>query len=219
MGQKYATLSLGTRQDAKTWDQGCQRLGMTETVSVRKPKPTDDELDSVFDSGANWLYLAGHFGVDTLYNEDGTLELTFEKNRIRVNRDGKWKRDIMKGGGFTLHESCWVVVWGGCSVCSNGENIRTMFSLFDQHLLLGFRGLTGWQVLDAMLGGGFIKDKHFFSNVRSDPSDPTVVRDAWLEAALKGYGNTTYEGKFRAVDPDKQEWKIEKNKIVQGRQL
>jgi hypothetical protein len=219
MSKKVATLSLGTREDAKTWNQGCERLGFTVVSSVRKSNPTDAELDSVFGSDAEWLYLGGHFGSYTLSNEAGDLELKFQNDRIKVYRDNKWARDIEKGSGFKLNKSCWVVLWGGCNVCTGNESVRTMHKLFDEHVLLGFSGLTGWAMVNAMLGGGFIKAKHFFNNVQRGTDDPIAVRNAWMEAARAGYGGGSLEDRFRAFDYDMQEWKLKDGKIVKGRDL
>jgi hypothetical protein len=40
-----------------------------------------------------------------------------------------------------------------------------------------------------------------------------------MQAALAGHGGSEIEGRFRAIDPDGQEWKIANNKIVQGRKI
>ena len=219
MSHKVATLCLGNRQDAQTWNQGCERLGLTVVASVRKSNPTDEELDSIFASDAQWLYLGGHFGSLELSNESGDFELKFGAGGITVSRNRKVERVIEKGKGFKLHESCWVALWGGCDVCSGGASIRTMYSLFDQHVLLGFGGLTGWAVVDAMLGGGFLKRNHFFNNLGGRTDDPDTVRNAWMKAARLGYGGGVLEDRFRAVDFDKQEWKLAQGKIVKGRKL
>lgn len=219
MGKIVATLCLGTRPDATTWNAGCQSLGFTVAESVCKPEPSDAELDSIFACEAEWLYLGGHFGDNTLTNESGSLEIEFTKDSVKICRTGKEDRVLMKGAGFRLHSSCWMTLWGGCSVCSSGQTIRNIQQLFDGPLILGFAGLTGWRMVDAMLGGGFMHKGHFFDNVRGKTEDMVAWRTAWMKAAARGYGDGPNETKFRAVDSDGQEWVLEEGKIVKGRKL
>ena len=81
----------------------------------------------------------------------------------------------------------------------------------------------------ALLGGGFLRTGHFFDNLKGNTSDPAVIRDAWLQAAINGYkggGGPMHratgesapinERVFRAVDPDGQEWLTEAGKIKRG---
>ncbi len=95
-----------------------------------------------------------------------------------------------------------------------------MRTLFGPHVLLGFNGLTGWKMVDAMLGGGFIgAGRHFFDRVVGKDSDAAGVRDAWMETAKFGYGGSDNESKFRAIDPDGREWKLQKGEIRPGRRF
>jgi hypothetical protein len=62
-----------------------------------------------------------------------------------------------------------------------------------------------------MLGGGSIRS-HFFANIQGGEN----IVDAWLHSALDGYGGTSKESMFCAVDEDGQEWTIVDSKIVKG---
>jgi hypothetical protein len=74
---------------------------------------------------------------------------------------------------------------------------------------------TGWQVVDTMLGGGFIKE-HFFKRVRGREGDLDFIADAWMQTALSAYRQAPYLGRARAVGWDGQEWKIEGGRIAKG---
>jgi hypothetical protein len=220
MAKNTAILSLGIRKDATTWEKGCKDLGFGTPSPIKKPSPTLDELKAWFKSKPHWIYFGGHFGDLTLSNEDSTVEIEFGEAAVKVKKDGA-TTELKKGSAdFTVDANCEVVLWGGCSVCSGETAIRTMRSLLGNHVLLGFAGLTGWKMVDAMLGGDFIKgENHFFARVKGKESDAVAVRDAWMETAKFGYGKSENESKFRAVDPDGQEWKLQKGEIVRGRKI
>lgn len=215
----YATLCLGTRQDAVTWEKGNEGLGFTKGISIRKPAPSHDEIKGFFASDAQWLYLGGHFGGNTLYNEADTVSITFEAEQV-VAKTPAGDRTLTKAADFKLHTSSRVILWGGCSVCSGEDTVRTMRQLFGPHVLLGFAGLTGWKMVDAMLGGGFLKKDHFFNRVLAHGKTSLEgVAKAWMEAARAGYGGARVEGKFRCVDREGQEWKLKDGAIVKGRMI
>lgn len=212
----YATLCLGTRRDAATWEAGCDGLGHRRGVSIRAPAPTADALASFFAGDAQWLYLGGHFGGTRLYNEAGTTAVSFGSDAVVVTTPAG-ERTLTKGREFMLHTSAFVVLWGGCSVCSGDATIRTLRSLFGQHVLLGFAGLTGWSMVDTMLGGGAMRN-HFFKRLRDGgPQTMHAVAMAWMGAAAAWYGKGPNEAKFRAVDWEGQEWKLADGRIVEGR--
>lgn len=219
MAKRVATLCLGTRPDSQTWNKGCEALGFSVVASVAKPDPSDEELAAIFASDAEWLYLGGHFGARTLTNEKENIDIRFEAGAVHVLRDNKLSVSFDKGSGFALHKTCKLTLWGGCDVCTGGATIRTLRSLFDNPVILGFAGLTGWKVADAMLGGGFLRRKHFFNNVRGSVDDSAGQCEAWMEAAQAGYSDSSLESLFRAVDIGGQEWKLVDGKIVQGRKL
>jgi hypothetical protein len=219
MGEKKSgPLALGTRQDALTWEKGCQSVGIDPIASLREPSPDMAELRTFFSQAPNWLYLGGHFGSKKLMNDaylnndTGAVTITFATDHIKVVIDGK-DETLRKDDKFLLHKKCEVVLWGGCSVCSTGT-IQVLRKLFGKHLLLGFDGETGWKMVDAMLGNGFIKKEHFFANVKGQIGDLKAVRNAWMKAAQAGYGSVSNEDKFRAIDVDGQGWKLKDKKIV-----
>ncbi|MEA3643420.1 MAG: hypothetical protein VBE63_26320 [Lamprobacter sp.] len=216
---KYATLCLGSRQDAATWNAGCERLGMTQAASVRAPTPSLSQIKDVFASAADWVYFGGHFVGGELYNEGHSLGITFRESKVEIKANGTTETIERAGKEFKLTE-VKVVLWGGCSVCSSSSTIKTMRRLFGNHVMLGFASLTGWQMVDAMLGGGFIKRQHFFANVGGAASgDLDLVAMAWMDAAKWGYGGGPNESKFRAIKQNGQELKLEKGAIVDGRNI
>ena len=192
MANKYATLALGTRQDAATWQQGCAALGFSEGVSIRDGSPTTTQLQDFFGDAANWIYFGGHFGSNSLLNEDESTSITFAGDKVTVSVAGS-SATYTHGSGFNLYSSSRVVLWGGCSVCSGNSTIRTLRTLFGPHVLLGFAGLTGWKMVDAMLGGGFIKTD-FFDRLAGGKADHVgKVAAAWMATAKAGYGGGANE--------------------------
>lgn len=212
-------LSLGTRRDATTFEKGCAGLGLKARLPIKKPNPTMAELESFFAGPARWLFFGGHFGGRTLSNEQGNVEIRFESDHVKATVDDAKAQLHKKGSAFRLHEDCVVVLWGGCSVCTDADTVRTLRTLFGEHVLLGFAGLTGWRMVDALLGGGFIKKEHFFDRLSPGKLEPAAIRDAWMRTARRGYGGGDLEGRFRAVDPDGQEWRLTGGKIVRGRKF
>lgn len=209
-------LSLGTRQDATAWQNGCRNLGIgTSVTPITTPNPTMTTLKSFFVSSSHWLFLAGHY-AGTLYNDAGSVEISFLDGGVDIDAAGESAQLRRADCTFSLHETCSLILWGGCSVLGRPNDVRTMRRLFNQPLMLGFAGLTGWRIVNAMLGADFIPaNRAFFSRI-SNPGDAAEVRDAWMETALWGYGGGTMEDLFRAVDPDGQEWKLSKKQIVKG---
>lgn len=221
MPRKSAILSLGTRGDASTWEKGCKALGFSVPTPIKKPSPTMKELKSFFKSQPHWIFFGGHFSGMELYNEKDSVSIAFREKSVKLRVDKTTAILKSRKAGFDLEKKCEVVLWGGCSVCSGEATIRTMRQLFGPHLLLGFAGLTGWKIVNAMLGGGFIKSPdHFFDRVKGHEDDPVAIRDAWMETAKYYYDYTNGKvNRFRAVDPDGQEWKLEKGVIKRGRKI
>ena len=208
-------LSLGTRQDATTWELGCKANGL-ETVSpvIKKPEPSLADMKTWFVGSPNWLFIAGHFS-SYLYNEKDTVSVTFLKDGVDLKVGAESAKLRKSDSSFALEKSTKVIVWGGCSVLGDASHIKTIRSLFNNPLMLGFAGLTGWRIVDAMLGNGFIKPPQAFFERLSDSADPSNIRDAWMETAKFGYGgNPEMEPKFRAVDPDGQSWCLKDKKII-----
>lgn len=219
MDRVGAILSLGTRKDATTWEKGCAALGIKARLPIKKPLPTLDEVKDFFVTPAHWVYFGGHFGGLSLFNDNGTATIDFQDGGVHVTIQSAEATPNKADRTFRLHEEIEVVLWGGCSVCGPRDTVRTLRTLFGNHVLLGFVGSTGWAIVDAMLGGGFMKTGHFFDRLSADKMDATAVRNAWMGAALQGYGGGDLETRFRAVDPDGQEWQIVDKKIQAGRKL
>jgi hypothetical protein len=227
VGKKVATLSLGDRKDAGAWEDGCRRMGYQVVVSVRSPNPSDDELREFFKCDAEWLFFGGHFNLNTLYNHarqerrPGGLAVQFTDEDVRVFRDEVFQFRLIKTGGFRLHHSAGLLLWGGCSTLSSAGTVLTMRKLFGGHTALGFTGKTEWEIVNNLLGAGTIQPNHFFRQywphaAESFPNDGLWARRAWMEAARIGYGGQAIEGRFRAVDFDGQSWKLAGGKIVPG---
>jgi hypothetical protein len=236
-------LSLGPNRVANTWADGCKGLGIAVLPPfINKEAPTLDELLAFFGTSPDWIYFAGHHLENELYSERMSVRLAFEKDKITLMTGGlprakgrpydPKKTTIEKDSNqFMLDVSNnLVILWGGCSVCSdyNTRLITDLFSLFGPHVLLGFGGMTGIDMVDVLLGGSAtVKDtgtswslqKNFFVNLKDTKKDAEAVRNAWMQAALAGHGGTKNEGTFRAIDPDGQEWKIANKEIVRGRKI
>jgi hypothetical protein len=236
-------LSLGPNRVANTWAEGCKGLGIDVLPpNINKEAPTLDELFAFFATSPDWIYFAGHHLGNELFSERMSVRIGFEKDKITLMTGGlpaakgrpyEPKKTIIDKDStqFMLNVSNnLVILWGGCSVCSdyNTRLITDLFSLFGPHVLLGFGGLTGIDMVDVLLGGS-AKDKetgkpwslkkNFFACLKDTKQDAEAVRNAWMQAALAGHGGTTNEGSFRAIDPDGQEWKIAKKEIVRGRKI
>lgn len=175
-------------------------------------------MKGLFSSSAAWIYFGGHFSGMRLYNEANTTAVTFNRDEVTLESGGGSETVKRGSTNFNLHVSSLVILWGGCSVCSMVSSMQTMRSVFGKHVLLGFAGLTGWRMVDAMLGGGFLKN-HFFARIKATSTNSVDVVQAWMGAAKAGYGGGENEVKFRAVDWDGQEWKLESNAIVKGRTI
>lgn len=236
-------LSLGPNRVANTWANGCKGLGIDVLPPfINQEAPTLDDLLLFFRTSPDWIYFAGHHLGNQLHSERMSVRLEFEKDKIKLFTGGlptakgrpyepKQTTIERDSNQFRLHVSNnLVILWGGCSVCSdhNTQPLTDLFSLFGPHVLLGFGGMTGIDMADVLLGGSAtVKDKgkswslqqNFFANLKDTKKDAEAVRDAWMEAALAGHGGTEIEGTFRAIDPEGQEWKIAKKKIVRGRKI
>lgn len=197
---------------------GCCGLGLATHPDVRSPRPSLDALRAFFGQTPAWTYFGGHFGGLTLSNDRGDASIAFARGGVDI-RAGGASVSLERGRDFRLHERCHLVLWGGCSVCSRLDTMTTLRALFGPHALLGFAGLTGWRVVDAMLGGGFLTKRHFFANLGGRTQDADAAVDAWMRAAQAGWSNSDLEDRFRAVDPAGQEWVLRAGKIERGRRI
>ena len=236
-------LSLGPNRVANTWADGCKGLGIAVLPPfINKEAPTVEELLTFFGTSPDWIYFAGHHIENYLYGERMSVRIVFQKDEVdlfiagppsakgRPSNPTKTTID-KKSTQFMLDVSRnLVILWGGCSVCADYKTqlISDLFSLFGPHVLLGFGGMTGIDMVDVLLGGSATdKDtgkpwslkKNFFDFLKNTKQDAEAVRNAWMQAALAGHGGTKNEGIFRAIDPDGQEWKIANKEIVRGRKI
>ena len=215
-----STLSLGSRPDAATWELGCSTVGIDLLTSLRKASPTMDELKAFFAEQPSWLYMGGHFGSLQLFNQAahegraGAVSIKFNTDHVVVDIDGTTAKLSQSDGTFMVHSTVLVILWGGCSVCDTTHTMKVLRTLFGNHVLLGFAGSTGWAMVDAMLGNGFIKKNHFFDNVKGKTDDLDAITNAWMKAAKAGYGSGAMADRFRAIDYGGQGWKLSDGKIV-----
>src|SRR5215212_5850087 len=130
-GSLVSTLSLATREDAYSWDEGCRGLGFTSGVSIKKPRPTLSEIQHFFKSLPIWAYIGGHFADDTLYNEDNSVEIVFAADGVGISIGGTAAVPLKKGTpDFLLDQNLNVLLWGGCSICSGQLMIKAVRQLF-----------------------------------------------------------------------------------------
>jgi hypothetical protein len=218
MALRFSTLSFGTRPDAATWESGCAGLGLTAGLSIRKGNPSLSEMATFFVDDAHWLFFGGHFGTMTLFNENNTTNAVFRTDNVLI-KAGTATQRLERDTDFMLHRTAYIVLWGGCSVASSDQSIRILRRLFDSHVLLGFDGMTSWQLVNNVLAGGAVKAGFFDRLTASTVYDVDAVAKAWMEAAKDRYGRTANASKFRAIDWEGQEWKLSGNAIKKGRRF
>jgi len=210
----FSTFVLGSRRDASDWESGCQGLGFRPLQSVRTGHVTLATAQSFFRSSPEWLYMAGHYAGQQLYSENSETTVSFSNDSIGLTTTNGSATVKKADNTFGLHKNIKVVIWGGCSLLGNADEVEMMRSWFGEHVMLGFAGLTGWRIVQAMFGGGFIpKNKSFFARLSRNPSSDEVVK-AWMETAQLGYGGVEMESKFRAVDAEGQGWQLSRKQIV-----
>ena len=208
----FGILCLGTRTDAETWRTGAVKLGFEDNgASITGPSPTMDKLRKFFGTSADWVFFGGHF-IDHLYNDRETIHVYLNSDEVKLKVDGETETiKRTDGSNFKLRPT--VIFWGGCSVLHRAGQIKATQELFNNPLQLGFGGLTGPKIMNALLGKGFIpEDRAFFSRIK-DRDDREQVRQAWMETANWGYGGGEIEDNFRAVDPDGKIWGLSNKKI------
>jgi hypothetical protein len=206
----YSTLDISVDDDAKLWEQGCAKLGMTSEHSVIKPSPTLAELTQFFNGSPNWIYISGHFAPVTLYNDAAGVD--FASDRVTLLA-GSESNELRKSSTeFQLHESATVLIFGACSVLRDTSTIRIMRQLFDNPLILGYAATCGSAMNIAMV-------TEFFKQVQSAYADQETIMNSWLEAMDHYYGGGENESRFRAVSPAGQEWQIKDSKIIRGRTI
>ena len=195
------------RAAAKGW-------GFPQLQSIRTGHVKLATAQQFFRSSPEWLYMAGHYSGQQLYSENDETTVAFTNDAISLSTMGGSAQSKKADNTFALHKNIKVVIWGGCSLLGNDDEVTMMRNWFGDHVMLGFAGLTGWRILQAMFGGGFIpKNSSFFARLGRNPSPEDIV-NAWMETAQQGYGGVPMEEKFRAVDTKGQGWRLSSKKIV-----
>ena len=212
-----SALSLGTRDDATYWSSTCtSELSFNAIHKITNPVPTLQSIKDFFSGSEEWLFLAGHFTrQDHLYNERATVKIKFQNDRIVIDHPDASGVKLVKGEGFQQHKNVKVLFWGGCDVHSDNRVVETMRKLFDSPVMIGWRGTTGWEILNSVMGGFGNTSPHssrdFFSRVKSRPSDSDTVKNAWLNTAKDTtWGSTTptIESRFSVIMPNGTEYRI-----------
>ena len=219
-------LSLGTRTDAATWKSGVESLGGTIVKEIRAPVPSVSDIKSFFASDEQWLFIAGHFSNGELYNqahEDGdtanAVVIKFRNDRVILNHGTSAAVDLVKNADFSQHINCKAVFWGGCNTNSNTGQVATFRTLFGNHTLIGWKGITGWQILNVVMGGfgntAPNPSQDFFDRLGTDFADPTSIRTSWLDAANEAqWGDSGQtEAKFSVIDPGGRGFRIHNNTV------
>jgi hypothetical protein len=212
---KAGIISLGTRADATTFEKGCKALGFDVPLPIKKPAPSMQELKDFFVRKVDWLFLAGHSGGNNILNESGSVNITFESKRIvlTVNEETV---NLGKGtANLSVDSSVKLIFFGGCSMLNKRAHIISFRDLFNKCPLLGFKQSTGWKMVDAMFGGGFIKE-HFFKRAKGQLDNKDKLARIWLETAASkyAYANTENEKRFASVDTKGRRWIIRAGKII-----
>lgn len=245
MALKYSVLALGTRADAGEWERGCSKvLGQDKAVVLRKAKPTLDELATVFNTEAHWVYFGGHSTpgekASWMFNDafkhdapstspEGSVLLQMFPTNLQVIRyqPDKGKvipvgREFKKGGtGFALRKNLKVTLWAGCSLLQDEKAVSNLRSLFGAHLMLGFFKPTIAEVTYKVLQRDpLVADErtYFFERAQPDPADPEFVMDAWFQGALNAHGDPkkVNDYGFAAVDVKGRRWAMNAKGRVQN---
>jgi hypothetical protein len=217
MTDRTGILCLGTRPDATTWEKGCRALGFDAPLPIKKPSPTMDELIRFFGSSLDWVFFGGHFSGGRLYNESGAVGVRFAGDAVTLEVGNE--STTLQRGSAELGLRPRLVLWGGCSTLGANALVRDLNALFGTHTMVGFRGLTGWKVVDAMLGGGFMAGKqHFFARVEAGSSSAELTA-AWMQTAKLGWAGGTLEDRFAAVDTGGQRWVLRDKQVVKDSKL
>jgi hypothetical protein len=213
----FSVLSLGTRRDAKQFRKGAtEKLGLSTGSVLNAPKPPLDDIKKLLARTDDVLFLAGHFNNNSLYNEDHSIDLAFEANKLTIKYDTQTA--VLNRGAEFKQTKCKFVIWGGCSVCNDTSTIATMRALFGKHVLIGWIGVTGWEITDIMFGGkgkasadpepgSTFAVPNYFDALGGSIADPAALWKEWLKVAKAiAWGNDPggkpYLDRFCAVDID-----------------
>lgn len=215
----YTTLDLGEADDARSWEKGCQSLGLKGGTSIMALEPDAQHLCSFFGTVPDWTFLSGHYQAGEFWGETKAKQagalMRLQRDRVSLWSGGQ-RAVMIKGQGFRMHTNLSLLVWGACSACADPAGLRMMRELFDNPTILGYTARSGWKITNAMLGGGFLR-AHFFEQLRHRSTHRSAdFVSAWLGAAKAGYGGSPMEGLFCAVDNEGQTWRLRGGEIVPG---
>jgi len=190
-------------------------------------RPSIDDIRGFFGQTDDWLFFGGHF-VDLprpqLYNEREDCRVEFARENVRV-QVGAETTELVKGRDFRQHERVKCVFWGGCNVSTSEDTVNTLRGLFGaRHLMVGWKGKTGWEVLFSLMGGFGNVPPHasrdFFDRIRGGDTDLEAVRLAWMRTALDtDWRNYNINNRLSLIEPNGQEWIIRDGAIVRGRRF
>lgn len=219
---RYATLCLGTRNDAAAWEQGCESLGFTKAYSCIKAEVTPADVLQCLGTPADWVFMAGHSGGDDLYGEGTKPHIKFSRDAIVVYNTFSGTPQTVKVGDPTFKlRSVQVVVFAGCAPFTRfGGCAPILRVLFGNAAILGTSSLTGPTMMKTMFAG-IGAARGFFGNYASNGQDAVK---AWMSTAQAIYGGgppmpnktVSVEDNFRALDASGKHWAISDKKIVPG---
>lgn len=118
------------------------------------------------------------------------------------------------------HGNCKAVFWGGCNTNSSNAQVTLFRNLFGDHTLIGWKGITGWQILNVVMGGFGNSPPNpaqdFFDLLGATPDDPATIKNAWLQSAIdSSWGDGTQtDDKFSVISPSGSGFKISGNSII-----
>lgn len=203
----FSAIGFNHRADVGPWIDGLTARGATAGKVIRDDKPTLAALKDLFARSNEWLYLAGHYSGDRLYNQDASVGINFYPGKV-VLTSGTNSEELVRGTGFKQHLKLKVLFWGGCNTQGNDATVAMLRSLFGTQVVqVGWIGTTGWEMPHLNMGGttgGQHFDTHFFTLLGS-ALDPAKVKDAWLGSADKIYwgkdaSNEPYRPRFAVID-------------------
>ena len=168
---------------------------------IREPKPSSDTLKSFFGGSDDWLFTAPH-----LFNEAAnkirlgepadpwdSVRIAFNATGVTIEHGTAAPITLTRGDGFK-QTAAKAVFWGGCNTNSDPKTVNALRTLFGNHTLTGWKGITGEEILNVVMGGfghgNQFPDEDFFQRLGATPDDPASVRNSWLNAAIDAtWGN------------------------------
>ena len=210
----FSVLSLGTRRDAKQFQKGAiKKLHLSAGITLNTPKPPLEDIKKLFARSDDVLFLAGHY-AGSLYNADRTVDVAFAAEKLTIRYDGQ--TSVLNRGTQFKQTNCKLVIWGGCSVCDDDGAIAVIRALFGSPVLIGWIGVTGWEITDIMFGGKGhgsaepeplpdFAEPNYFTALGGSITDPARLWKDWLKVAKAIPWGNDAQGKpfldrFCAVD-------------------